>query len=207
MQNKNKIAIDVDMVIAPNEDIGVGWWEHLVEYYHDCQTLDQYNQFCDDYARGEADYDLTKYFTLPEGFDRLGWFKQDLYDNMGIAEGCYDVIKNMYEANFEIYFVSYCQPEHEKSKENYLRRHFDFLQGKDFHFVSTKSKGCMDGSVFMVCDDRVEFINQFKQPTLRVLFDTPYKQHYDAEVDYVKCKTWQEVEDVFCKSLEECYEN
>ncbi|UZV41264.1 putative 5'(3')-deoxyribonucleotidase [Vibrio phage vB_VpaM_R16F] len=203
MQKKNKIVIDVDLTIT-YPDIGQMWWEHLVEYYSDCQTMEQYCQFCDDYENGVAEYDLTKYFTLPDGCCRLGWFKQDdLYDNMSIAPNSYSVIRNMYEAGFDIYFVSYCQSEHQQSKEDYLRRHFDFLQGDDFHFVSTKSKGCMDGSAFAVIEDRLDFVAQFKEDALKILIDTPYKQECTAEVDYVKCKDWLEIEEIFVKYLEE----
>lgn len=196
---KKKIAFDIDLVCT--EDIGQRWWDFLTDTFYDCQTDAQYYQFVQDYANNAADYNLTKYFDLPWWVDTmLFWKQEDLYDSEDLAEGCYDVIKNLWQVGFEIYFVSVTEPEHMKSKKDFLIRNFDFLD--KINFIATDTKHCMDGC-FAFIDDRMENINGIEdENTLRILFDTPYKQDVESTQEYKLAKNWQDVEDFICNKME-----
>lgn len=130
------------------------------------------------------------------------WRQDDLYDNEILQNGCYEVVRNLWQVGFDIYFVSVCQPEHIQSKINFLERSFDFID--EVKFVNTVYKGCMDGGAKIIIDDRMENLNQFKsENTLRVLFDTHYKQMVASEQEYVVAKDWGSVEDFICDWMEE----
>lgn len=63
MQNKPKIAIDIDLCIT--NDLGQDWWAFLIYHWKYYQSFEQYEQFVEDYENRECNYDLTKYFNLP----------------------------------------------------------------------------------------------------------------------------------------------
>lgn len=204
MQSKKKIAIDIDLVCT--NDLGQRWWNYLTDMFYDCQTDTQYYQFIEDYENKVAYYNLTKYFDLPEYIDTMSFWKQeDLYDCESLPEGCYDVVKNLWQAGFEIYFLSHTTFEHIHSKYRFLQRNFDFLyESGDLHFVASKSKCCMDGSATIVIDDRINNLNMFRHvDTLRILYDTPYRQDVVATEEYVVAKSWSDIEDIICKWMEE----
>jgi 5'(3')-deoxyribonucleotidase len=199
--NKPKIAVDIDLCIT--NDLGQRWWDFLTYHWKDYQSLEQYNQFVEDYENRKCSYNLTEYFNLPKYVSKMGfWGQYDLYANEVLQEGCYEVIKNLWQAGFDVYFVSVCQPEHIQSKINFLERSFDFME--EIKFVNTVYKGCMDGSAKIVIDDRMENLNQFKsEDTLKILFDTPYKQEVESEQEYVVAKDWESVESFICEFIEE----
>jgi 5'(3')-deoxyribonucleotidase len=196
---KKKIAVDIDLVCT--EDLGNRWWDYLVMLWKDHLTDDNYYQFVKDYENGCAEYNLTKYFNLPDYADPMLFWKQDnLYDEEPLAEGCYEVVKNLWQAGFEIYFISVTEPAHMQSKKDYLARSFDFMD--NINFVATDAKDCMDGC-FAIVDDRLDNLNGFENnDTLRILFDTPYKQDVESTQDYKLAKNWQDVEDFICQRME-----
>ena len=176
---KKKIAIDIDLTIV---DMGIEWQDWLQFKYN----YKDFDKFIDDCDKRQISYNLSEYFDIldkEEGF--YFWKNSDLYDHMELLNGCYDVIKNLWQAGFEIYFVSVTEPEHMKSKKDFLIRNFDFLD--KINFIATDTKHCMDGC-FAFIDDRMENINGIEdENTLRILFDTPYKQ---------------DVEDFICDKME-----
>lgn len=200
---KKKIAIDIDLVCT--RDLGQRWFDYLVMLWKDYLTDDNYYQFIKDYENGCAEYNLTKYFNLPSYADPMLFWKQDnLYDEEPLAEGCYEVVKNLWQAGFEIYFLSHTNFDHIHSKYRFLQRNFDFLyQNDDLHFVASKSKSCMDGAAWVIIDDRVSNLIMFEnENTLRILFDTPYKQDIESTQDYKLAKNWHDVEDFICQKME-----
>ena len=112
MQNK-KIAIDIDLVCTTIA-LGQKWWYYLTDMFYDYQTDTQYYQFVEDYKNKVAYYNLAKYFNLPDDVDPMSFWKQDnLYDEEEIlSDGCYEVVKNLWQAGFEIYFLSHTNFEH-----------------------------------------------------------------------------------------------
>jgi len=204
MQNKPKIAIDIDLVCT--NDLGERWWKDLIDVWYDYQTDTQYYQFIEDYENHRCGYNLTKYFNLPNYADPMGFWKQDdLYEGECLREGCYEVVKSLWQVGFEIYFLSHTTFEHIHSKYRFLQRNFDFLyENDDLHFVASKSKSCMDGSASIIIDDRISNLNMFKsENTLRILFDTPYKQDVQSEQEHVVAKDWNSVEGYICEWMEE----
>lgn len=201
---KKKITIDIDLVCT--RDLGQRWYEFLLEYYGDCLSDEEYLRFFEDWKSYDVEYNLTKYFNLPRSVDPMEFWKQEgLYDNEDLVDGCYDVVKNLWQAGFEIYFLSHTTFEHIHSKYRFLQRNFDFLyENDDLHFVASKSKCCMDGSAWCVIDDRIGNLNMFKHgDTLRILYDTHYRQDVEASEDYVVAQTWDDIEEIICKKMEE----
>ena len=200
LQSKKKIAIDTDLVCT--RDLGINWYEYLVFNYGYYLSDEGYERFCKDVENNQVDYNIAKYFDLPSHIDPMEFWKQDdLYDNETLPEGCYNVVKHLWQAGFEIYFVSVTVPEHMRSKKDFLVRNFDFLD--NINFVATDAKHCMDGC-FAFIDDRMENINSIEdENTLRILFDTPYKQDVESTQGYKLAKSWQDVEDFICKKMEE----
>ena len=197
---QKKIAIDINLTITKNID--VSWYHYLIESYREYLTYESYEQFVKDYENGCAEYNITKYFNLPEHIDDFAYWKQSyLYEDQILAEGCYEVVKNLWQAGFEIYFISVTEPAHMKSKKDYLVRSFDFMD--NINFVATDVKHCMDGC-FAIVDDRLDNIIHFEdENTLRILFDTPYKQDVKSTQDYKLAKNWQDVEDFIVQHIEE----
>ena len=192
---KKKIAIDIDLTIV---DVGIEWQDWLkFQYNHK-----DFDKFIDDCDKRQISYNLSEYFDIldkEEGF--YFWKNSELYDHMELLNGCYDVIKNLWQAGFEIYFVSVTEPDHMNSKKDFLVRNFDFLD--NINFVATDTKHCMDGC-FAFIDDRMENINGIEnENTLRILFDTPYKQDVESTQDYKLAKNWQDIEEFICDKMEE----
>lgn len=200
---KAKIAVDVDLVCTSTVDYN--WYNYLVGNYSKYMSDENYETFCKDVEEREVEYNLTKYFDLPDRVDKMAYWKQvGLYDKEYLAEGCYQVVKNLWEAGFEIYFLSNAMFGNIGSKHEFLKRNFDFLhENNDLHFVPSKSKCCMDGAASVVIDDRKSNLNMFKnEETLRILFDTRYKQDVECVQDYKVAKDWYDVENEICKWME-----
>lgn len=206
MQKKIKIAIDVDLCLTSSVDYY--WYDYLLDNYFQYLTYENYNRFVTEYNNSVCEYNLTKYFNLPENINPMEYWEQDdLYDEETLQEGAYEVIKNLYEANFDIYFLSYCNFTHIDSKYKFLKRSFDFMSD-EIKFVATKDKCAMDGSADIVIDDRISNLNSFTDDkTLRILRNTPYKQDGEAKVDHHVCDTWRDIENIICEWLEVHNEN
>ncbi|MFT1680961.1 hypothetical protein [Vibrio cholerae] len=201
---KKKIAINIDLVCT--KDLGIDWYEYLVSNHGDYFYDESYERFCKDVENNQVDYNIAKYFDLPWWVYSMAFWKQeDLYDKEVLAESCYDVVKNLWQAGFEIYFLSHTTFEHIHSKYRFLQRNFDFLyESGDLHFVASKSKCCMGGSAAIIIDDRISNLNMFKHvDTLRILYDTPYRQDVVSTEEYVVAKSWVDIEDIICKWMEE----
>lgn len=199
---KIKIAIDIDLCIT--NDLGERWLDHLYCYWLNYHTPEQARQLAQDYAKGEVEYNLTKYFNIPDYIDEMSFWKQgELYDEEVLQEGCYEVIKNLWQAGFEIAFMSHTTFEHIHSKYKFLQRNFDFLyENDDLHFIATKSKFCTDGAFDIIIDDRNEHL-QYATKALRLKMKTPYKQNFILDKEHVVCENWFSIEEEICKHLEE----
>lgn len=204
MQKKNKISVAIDIDLVCTKDLGQRWWDFLTTRYFDFQTDAQYCKFCSDYENGVAEYNLSKYFNLPDHIDSMSFWKQpNLYDNEDLAEGCYEVVKNLYEAGIEIAFVSHTNFEHIHSKYDFIKRHFDFLSNNDdLHFIATRSKFCTDGAFDIIIDDRNENL-EYATNALLIKMKTPYKQYRPLDKPHTVCKTWRDVENVICDWMED----
>ena len=83
-----------------------------------------------------------------------------------------------------------CQPEHQRSKENMLKRCLDFIKPEDYNFISTSDKG------FVKCDciieDRNKFIDQYSNDVFKIRMHTPYIQEVRTKFDR-EATTWYDV--------------
>ncbi len=193
MNNKLTIAIDVDLTIT--RDLGALWWMWLVEKYKRYQTLEQYTNFCCDYYQNNVEYNLTKYFNIPDYENPYAFWEQcDLYDDEVLTKGCYDVVKRLHEQGHKLIFVSHTLAGHIESKFKFLQRNFDFI--KNVAFVATMDKSIMNGCVDAVVEDRASNLALFDDYILKLLYKTPYKQdEIVVDKQYEVCETWQQIEE------------
>lgn len=177
------IAIDVDitLVTQPIED----WIEHLK---YNSTFFDEY-QLQKDLANGVAHYDLTRYSDTVK--DKQFWQQAEIYDKASISLSDKRKIEEWHNAGHQIVFVSYCFPEHERGKIAMLKREFPFLV-KDFHFISTFSKGFVKCDV--IIEDRNEHLNQFSEDVRKYLVKSPYKQNVDRKDKCVVVNSISEIE-------------
>ncbi|BAV80867.1 putative 5'(3')-deoxyribonucleotidase [Vibrio phage RYC] len=196
--NKLQVVIDLDLTLY---DTDKGWFDWL---NHVCDDFD-FVRYQADLLADKVNYNLSVYFTLPEYLDPfLYWKDKDTYVHCETHRFARNVIKNLYEAGFEIVFCSYCMgcPEQIKYKLTRLKSEFDFLLPDDFNFIPTRKKGLLKGA-HIIIDDRNEFLNQFGDDVLKIRYQTPYTQDHVIEGEVVDCSNWNKVEDVICEWMEE----
>ena len=106
------------------------------------------------------------------------WRQEDLYDDAEPLPHCVETLERWHNLGMKIVFASQLKGNHHKSKYNFLKRNFPFMEG----FVGTKEKHYIDGDI--IIDDRNSFINQFlnARPWCRAIkFNTPYTQSEELD--------------------------
>lgn len=169
---KGIIGVDVDLTVVESGQI---WFQWLKEKTG--QDLD-WKKIVESYSF-RLPYNISQVFAIPVSLDPFDfWRKSDLYDNAKCFTDAKEVLRKLYEEGYDIVFISYCFDcgTHAVSKAQMLRREFDFLGEKDFHFVQTRSKGVLSNSLDYMVDDRVGFLNQMEINTKCFLMDSFYRQ-------------------------------
>lgn len=186
-----KIGIDFDLTIC---DIGPAWLEFLNRVAGTNRTLEDC-QF--DYNLGDHFPELKEFNYDPMKF----WDSDALYDTLRPIERSVESIQELHSKGHDIIFISYTKRGHFSSKVKFLKQHFPFIRfGHDSEgsgFIATKEKGLMSGAVDVMVDDRVKYLSMFDDKTLKILFDTPYTQDYDASkisIDF-KSREWDKIKD------------
>ncbi|AGH32257.1 hypothetical protein VPHG_00194 [Vibrio phage 11895-B1] len=193
---KIKIGIDLDITLF---DTDKGWYNFLL---NNC-TYHNLASYRSDVLGGCVAYDLRKYFTLKDGVDGFSyWSDKNTYAKCDVHRFAKQVIQNLYEANCEIIFISYCMgcPDQIKYKMKRLREEFDFLLPDDFNFIPTKKKGLVKCDILI--DDRHEFINQMDKGVKIIKYASPYVQSEPLDKEVSVCNNWNDVEDLICNYLE-----
>lgn len=129
-------------------------------------------------VRGKLDYALGNYFPSvenPKGF----WEGLD-YTGLRPLPGAADALEKL-SKHFKIVFVSLEMGSHGKSKKEWLKHNFPYMEG----YVATEQKYLLNNSVVAMIDDRMKNLVGFA-PEKRVLFDTRYKQDVGYEDIYTR---------------------
>ncbi|WNO47324.1 hypothetical protein [Vibrio phage vB_VibM_10AMN] len=199
---KIKIGIDLDITLF-NTDIH--WLKWLM-----LKPNKGFNrkQYISDSNNNNVEYNLTKYFegiSSEEGFKY--WSDPNTYKSCDIHEGAKDVIRNLYEANCEIIFISYCMncPDQIKYKLKRLKEEFDFMLPEDFNFIPAKKKHLVKCDLLV--DDRNSFLQEMDDSVKLIKWESPYIQEVELDKPHTVCKTWVDVETIICDWMEEYYES
>lgn len=178
------IAIDIDLVLC---NVIPKWHIYLKSL---CSNYDA-GRYKKDLLYGDVDYDIAKYYTLPEGIDGFDfWDQQDLYDDVPLYPNAQDVIRELYK-KYDIVFVSYSVAGHLNSKVNFVKGNFTFIPEEDFHFISTKSKGHVRCDI--IIDDRHCFINQMPDEVKCIKFSTEYSQCEPLKRSAMHVNNWNDI--------------
>lgn len=193
-----KIGVDVDLTLV---DTGSEWWEWLTTIY----TSRDFYYLSDTYNNhGKLEYDLTKYFTdcseKIEGNPFDFWKQDDLYDKLSPLTHSVEVLRQLVEAGHDIVFISYCHGGHFKSKVDWLKKYFPFVDiGGKGGFIATKEKHLVN--VDAMIDDRIENILYFPDEVIKIYFNTIYadNEFVRSEVDMITSVNngWLDIKEYF----------
>lgn len=195
MQHK-RIGIDLDLTTVRSD---LGWLSWLEQR----STFFRRKEYTQALLSGRVEYYLPKYFVLHKGVDPMAYWKEKVtYPNVAFLPECKEVIRNLYEAGYEIIFISYCMgcPDQIGNKLNFLKEEFDFLLPRDFNFVPTKKKHLVN--VDYMIDDRNQFLQTMDSNVKLIKIKTPYTQDFELNREHTLVGNWSEVEDYFCEELE-----
>ena len=204
--SKGIIGVDVDLTVA---DSDLSHWNWLQQVSRDGDGLCMPNGSSTDLLN----YDLGSYFDLPNHLDSMDfWRLSDIYDERPEETPLYitkqihgrtiQPIKNSVQClqslssqGWEIVFVSHVKGAHHKSKVEWLKRHFPFMDG----FIATQEKHYVNCDIFI--DDRQNHLNK-SSAEYKIKFDTVYEQ--DIELKYVDLisNDWVEIEEFNNKLIE-----
>lgn len=190
------IGVDVDLTVA---DSDVSHWFWL-------STISTSDTTYEEDWTSELDYNLGNYFTLPEGVDSMDfWRSEKVYDKFATfnvngklfnnreikpISGSQKALRELKELGYEILFISHIKGNHHKSKVEWLKRYFPFMDG----FVATKEKHYVNSSCFAFIDDRNNHINQSKS-LFNIKFNTTYQQSEELIPEMVDLVTndWSQI--------------
>ena len=187
--SKKVIGVDVDLTVCATDKLWLQWLNKMQKevYYESIQAIQ------DEHRQKILSYNLSDYYPIDNGLD---FFRgSSIYDfaiPVEYARHVLHSLKGVY--GFDIVFISTIKGNHHKSKYNWLKRYFEFLDGVIF----TKEKHYI-GVDYMI-EDRVDMLNKFPLSTQCILLDTPYKQ---AEVEHrpmYKATDWFKVEEFILKT-------
>lgn len=196
LNDKIKIGIDLDLTIF---DTDKGWMEWL----HRNSTDHDLSRYMEDLLNDNVDYNLANYFTMKDGVDSFSyWSEESTYEDCNIFPHAKRFIQDLYEANCEIVFISYCMGCKNQigHKIDRLKKEFDFLLPEDFNFMPARKKGLVKCDLLV--DDRNEFLSQMSQDVKLIKYNTPYRQNVPLDREHIVCNNWYQVEDEICKWLE-----
>lgn len=177
-----RIMVDCDLVLAASDIAWMHWLERVT-----CSP----NLVPED---GPINYDLTTYYK--ERLDFVGrdgydfWRSTTIYDYVDPVMGSVEAMDRLCSKH-DVVVVSQIKGNHNKSKVQFLKRHFPKIKG----YVATKEKECT-GDYDVIIDDRLTYLNKINSSE-KILFKTPYTQDEGEECrdDTVIIDGWASVED------------
>ena len=183
---RKRIIVDMDDVLYPLLDI----W------------LNTYNRIYDDNLTAEDinDWDVSKFVKKECGKSVYGLLKPvdgvSLWDKGLPVEYSVDALRRI-NKYMDIFVVSSVTGDYSicKYKEQWLLKHFPFLDNKNFYFVTNKS--AVSGS-YMV-DDYYKNMENFDG--VRILFPRPHNRHIVPEYPHERVVDWLEVEKIIEKTV------
>lgn len=176
---KLRVGVDVDQAVVDAAD---GWLGFLIGSSVNQVDWDKWDE-----DRSQWDYDLTKYIVDFEGDPLKYWKQAGLYDTLTPIEGS-EVCINTLKEYIDFVFITHCVGDHYRSKVDFLNKFFP-----DVPVIVTSSKGFVDVDVMI--DDRLDFLDQFGDNTLKVLFPSEYKQNIEKKNNIRdEYKSWQDIQ-------------
>lgn len=189
MGNSDIVCVDIDMTVV---DLGGAWLNWLNNMTGKNLTMEDCNY----------EYNLGRYFEDDLKKLRLrpcDLFRSNtLYDCLKPIEGSVEALKWLKDRGYEIVFVSHVKGSHSKSKHNFLRRYFPFMDG----YVVTKEKHYVKHDILI--DDRNNFLNKVDKDAVAIKKWTPYDQSEELTRSVLEFKNWQSFP-AFFKQWEDCY--
>jgi 5'(3')-deoxyribonucleotidase len=180
MSGKRQLAIDVDNTVI---DTNQGWYDYL-KYYNGLAKMVKRED-------GMLPYNLAEIF--PSVQEPMLYWKQLDYFQFEPIEGSVRVLE-MLSQYFDIVFLSQQSGTHGRSKYYWLEEWFPFKKA----VVLTHEKFVFNDAVVALVDDRKEHLKGFDL-NKRILFDTPYDQSVECDVNMVINKWSDEVVERICK--------
>ena len=192
-----RIICDLDLTVVHSD---LGWLEWLTNsskvFYEESYNHDLLNN--------QVQYYLPSYFELYEGVNPMDyWAENRTYPSVKLLPDAERVIKDLYEAGFDIIFVSFCMSckDQFSNKFKFLEKTFDYMLPDELTFIPAKKKHYIRGDY--IIDDRNQFLVEQPDDVKIIKINTPYTQDYPLDREHVLVDNWLEIEDYFCKELEE----
>ncbi len=192
-----RIICDLDLTVVQSD---LGWLEWLTNsskvFYEESYNHDLLNN--------QVQYYLPSYFELYEGVNPMDyWAENRTYPSVKLLPDAERVIKDLYEAGFDIIFVSFCMSckDQFSNKFKFLEKTFDYMLPDELTFIPAKKKHYIRGDY--IIDDRNQFLVEQPDDVKIIKINTPYTQDYPLDREHVLVDNWLEIEDYFCKELEE----
>ena len=191
-----RIICDLDLTVVRSD---LGWLEWLTNssevFYEESYNYDLLNN--------QVQYYLPSYFELYEGVNPMDyWAENRTYPSVKLLPDSERVIKDLYEAGFDIIFVSFCMSckDQFSNKFKFLEKTFDYMLPDELTFIPAKKKHYIRGDY--IIDDRNQFLVEQPDDVKIIKINTPYTQDYPLDREHVLVNNWLEIEDYFCKELE-----
>ncbi len=192
-----RIICDLDLTVVHSD---LGWLEWLTNsskvFYEESYNHDLLNN--------QVQYYLPSYFELYEGVNPMDyWAENRTYPSVKLLPDAERVIKDLYEAGFDIIFVSFCMSckDQFSNKFKFLEKTFDYMLPDELTFIPAKKKHYIRGDY--IIDDRNQFLVNQPEDVKIIKINTPYTQDYPLDREHVLVNNWLEIEDYLCKELEE----
>lgn len=192
-----RIICDLDLTVVASDMGWLEWLKHSSKVFYE----DSYNH---DLLNNQVEYYLPSYFELYEGVVPMDyWAENRTYPSVKILPNAERVIKNLYQAGYEIIFVSFCMgcKDQFANKFKFLEKTFDYMLPDDLTFIPAKKKHLIRGDY--IIDDRNQFLTTQPESVKVVKIKTPYTQDFPLGREHILVENWLEIEDYFCKELEE----
>lgn len=173
------IGVDVDLTVVRTD-------RHWFEWNNRITGKNLTFEGCLDEI-GFLPYDVS---SLYPGIDKQRsydyWRQHNLYDSILPMEGSVEALRTMHEQGNKIVFVSALKGDHHKSKFNFLKRYFPFMDG----FIGTKEK--QYARVDILIDDRNKNLVGLNG-ACPIKFNTPYDQEIDINFPMFNASSWEEI--------------
>ena len=195
--DKNKIIIDIDLTIVRTD---LGW----LEWLETSSKVFYEESYRHDLLNGEVNYYLPSYFELYEGIDPMDyWAENRTYPTAKLLPDAHRVIKELYQAGYDIIFVSFCMDCKTQfaNKLKFLQKNFDFMLPEDLTFIPAKKKHYIRADY--IIDDRNCFLQPQPEDVKLIKIKTLYTQCTELTREYTLVSSWSDIEDYFVKELEE----
>lgn len=173
------IVVDVDITLVRTDRAWWRWMEQVTgKHLEDIPA--------------KLPYNISTLFedSAPEGIDLFDYWRDGcVYHTLVPREGSVECLSALKEQGWDVVFASHIKGLHHKSKVNFLKRWFPFMDG----FHATKEKGYLRADA--VVDDRIKFLNQFTSDIKKFLIATPYEQCQEPIDDVHFVNSWWEIQD------------